>query len=181
MIFDQQNTAYEWVVDRYCEGMRAPTKSTTAGKPRRGRNATRIAQAAVEDAVVSAAPAAATASQADTGGSRVAALPTGGTGGGAVDRAAALAGGRRWTWWSWSSCNAWATCWILRRPPARGYQAPRAVTECGDGPRAPGLLRAPRHSYAEGLRDGICVDRRSRCHGLLVQVWHEPHLLLRAR
>jgi len=35
MIYYQNDSAYEWIVDRYCGGMRASTKSNTAGKARR--------------------------------------------------------------------------------------------------------------------------------------------------
>lgn len=62
MIYDQKDGAYEWIVDRYCAGMRVPTKSNTAGKERRANESKKRAAEAVGEA--SAAAAAATAAAA---------------------------------------------------------------------------------------------------------------------
>jgi len=85
MIYDQNDSAYEWIVDRYCGGMRASTKSTTEGKARRSsksktKTAGAIAAAAAGPAnhVATAGVAAAAAAAASPAGVAAAAARTSG-------------------------------------------------------------------------------------------------------
>jgi len=85
MIYDQNDSAYEWIVGRFCGGMRASTKSNTAGKARRSnksktKKAGAIAAAAAAPAnhVATAGVAAAAAAAASPAGVAAAAASTSG-------------------------------------------------------------------------------------------------------